>query len=180
MSRPWRFSWATTTFTRRGNCFSTRTVPFATGPREAVTIPWGDVYTAHVSTGVGNIEVYLSVPPAAIKRLKRLRLFQPLLGLGPVQSFLKKRVERSIRGPSDDRRSGTDVQLWGRVESADGRSLSATMSTPNGYDLTVSASLALVEHLLEHSVEGGFYTPSLLMGSGFAESLPGVKLDLNA
>ena len=160
--------------------WKTRTISFATGEREAVTIPWGDVYTAHVSTGVGNIEVYLAMPPKTIRRLKRMRYLQPLLGLEPVQAFLKKRVENSVQGPSDDRRTGTDVQLWGRAQSADGRSVSATMSTPNGYDLTVSASLALVTHLLENPVEGGFYTPSLLMGAGFAESLPGVTLTLNA
>lgn len=160
--------------------WKTRTIPFETGPREAVTIPWGDVYTAHVSTGVGNIEVYLALPPKAIKRLKRMRYVQPLLGLAPVQAFMKKRIEGSVRGPSDDRRAGTDVQLWGCVESADGRTVSATMKTPNGYDLTVSASLALVGHLLQNAVEGGYYTPSLLMGADFAESLPGVTLNLHA
>ncbi|NNJ78172.1 MAG: NAD(P)H-binding protein [Xanthomonadales bacterium] len=166
--------------TRVPLAWKTMTVPFQTGQRKAVTIPWGDVYTAHLSTGVGNIEVYLAVPPKAIGRLKRMRYVQPLLGLAPVQAFLKKRVEASVRGPSDDRRAGTDVQLWGRAESADGRSVSATMSTPNGYDLTVSASLALVGHLLQNSVEGGYYTPSLLMGADFAESLPGVTLTLSA
>lgn len=72
------------------------------------------------------------------------------------------------------------MQLWGRAESADGRSVTATMRTPNGYDLTVAASLALAGHLLENDVEGGYYTPSLLMGSGFAERLDGVSLALQS
>ena len=49
------------------------------------------------------------------------------------------------------------------------------MTTPNGYDLTVSAGLGIVEYLLENTVEGGYYTPSLLMGSHYAASLPGVS-----
>ena len=49
------------------------------------------------------------------------------------------------------------------------------MTTPNGYDLTVTAALGIVEHLLEQDVEGGFYTPSLLMGAGYAASLSGVE-----
>jgi short subunit dehydrogenase-like uncharacterized protein len=61
------------------------------------------------------------------------------------------------------------------VKSADGRKVSATMTTPNGYDLTVSAGLGIVAYLLENSVEGGYYTPSLLMGSGYAATLPGVS-----
>jgi short subunit dehydrogenase-like uncharacterized protein len=160
--------------------WKTRSVPFASGERQAVSIPWGDVYTAHVSTGIPDIEVYLALPPKAIARLRRLRRLQPLLRLGPVQSFLRRRIERGVSGPSDERRAATNVQLWGRVESADQRQVTATMRTPNGYDLTVSASLALVAHLLENAVEGGFYTPSLLMGAGFAESLEGVSLELSS
>ena len=153
-------------------------IPFAHGKRQAVTIPWGDVFTAYISTGVPDIEVYMSVPPSSIKGLRRLRMFQPLLGLGPVQSFLKKKAESKYSGPTEEGRTGSGSELWGEVASADGRMASATMSTPNGYDLTVSASLGIVEHLLEHPVEGGFYTPSLLMGADYAASLPGVTFNL--
>ena len=52
------------------------------------------------------------------------------------------------------------------------------MTTPNGYDLTATASLGIVEYLLENDVEGGYYTPSLLMGAEFAASLPGVEVSL--
>lgn len=158
----------------------TRNVPFAHAEREAVTIPWGDIYTAFVSTGIPDIEVYLALPPSTISKLRRLRWMQPLLRLGAVRSFLKTQVERKVNGPSDDRRAGTVTQVWGEVVSADGRTASATMTTPNGYDLTVTASLGIVEYLLENTVEGGFFTPSLLMGSGYAESLPGVSLEMQS
>jgi short subunit dehydrogenase-like uncharacterized protein len=158
--------------------YRTRRIPFAHGERMAMTIPWGDVYTAYVSTGVPDIEVYMSVPPASIDRLRRLRWLQPVLGLGPVQNFLKQRIERSVRGPSENRRGGTLAQLWGEASTADGRRVSATMTTPNGYDLTVTASLGIVQYLLEHDVEGGYYTPSLLMGPEYAATLPGVVLEL--
>lgn len=160
--------------------WKTRAIPFASGERMAVTIPWGDVYTAHVSTGVPDIEVYLALPPKTIERMRWMRRLQPLLRLGVVQSFLRKRIEKGVKGPSDDRRAATGVQLWGCVESADGRSLAATMQTPNGYDLTVDASLILAGHLLENDVEGGYYTPSLLMGAGFAERLDGVSFALQS
>lgn len=156
--------------------WKTLQVPFAHGIRSAITIPWGDVSTAFVSTGVGNIEVYMSVPPSTASRLRRMRFLQPLLGTRWVQEFLKRRIGKSVRGPGDERREKTESQLWGQVRSADGRSLSATMTTPNGYDLTVTAALGIVEHLLEHDVEGGYYTPSLLLGPGYAATLPSVVL----
>jgi short subunit dehydrogenase-like uncharacterized protein len=155
--------------------WKSRTVPFAHGERTAVTIPWGDVFTAYVSTGVPDIEVYMAVPPATLGHLRRLRWLRPMLGTQPVQSFLKRRVERAVSGPSDEIRAGTGSELWGEASTADGRSVSATMTTPNGYDLTVTAALGIVEHLLENDVEGGYYTPSLLMGAGYAATLPGVE-----
>ena len=160
--------------------WKTRSIPFAHAERTGVTIPWGDVYTAFISTGVPDIEVYISVPPAAIKNLRRLRVVQPLLGLSWVQSFLKKRIENKVSGPSDQERQESYSELWGEVVSADGRSMSATMSTPNGYDLTVTASLGVVEYLLHNDIEGGYYTPSLLMGPGYAASLPGVNFNLKS
>jgi len=153
-----------------------REVPFANGARMAVTIPWGDVYTAYVSTGVGNIEVYMALPVKSIGRLRLLRWLQPLLAARAVQNFLKRRIDTSISGPSDELRNQTGCQLWGEVSSADSRRISATMTTPNGYDVTVSASLGVVEYLLKNDVEGGYYTPSLLMGADYAVSLPGVTI----
>lgn len=160
--------------------WKTRTIPFAHAERQGVTIPWGDVFTAYISTGVPDIEVYISVPPSAIANLRRMKWVQPFLGLGPVQAFMKKRIEKKVSGPSDTTRKESFSQLWGEVSSADGRSVSATMTAPNGYDLTVTASLGIVQYLLENDVEGGYYTPSLLMGAGYAASLPGVEFKLNS
>jgi short subunit dehydrogenase-like uncharacterized protein len=124
---------------------------------------------------VPDIEVYMAVPPATVARLRRLRWAQPLLRLPAVQAFLKNRVQGRVRGPGDAVRERSYCELWGEVKSADGRSVAATMTTPNGYDLTVSAGLGIVAHLLANTVEGGYYTPSLLMGSAYAASLPGVS-----
>ncbi len=156
--------------------WKTRVVPFAHGERMTVSIPWGDVFTAHISTGVPDIEVFMAVSPATINRLRKLRWIQNLLAAPMVQKFLKRRIAQSIKGPDDARRERTSAQLWGQVRSADGRIVSATMTTPNAYDLTVSASLGIAEYLLKNDVEGGYYTPSTLMGAGYAQSLPGVSL----
>lgn len=158
--------------------WKTRMVPFAPGERQAVTIPWGDVYTAYVSTGVPNIEVYMAVPPARIAQMRRMRLLAPLMGLGFVQAFISKRIEKSVSGPSAEKRANTRSELWGEVVSADGRRVSATMTAPNGYELTVTAGLAVTRHVLENDIEGGYFTPSLLMGAEFAESLPGVSIQI--
>lgn len=145
--------------------------------RLAMTIPWGDVYTAYVSTGIPDVEVYMAVGPATVKRLRRIRFLGPLLGLGPVQTLLKRQVEKRVRGPSEKTRGKTGCVVWGEVADADGRVLRRRLRTPNGYELTVTASLGIVQRLLEgERPAGGYYTPSQLMGADYVLTLPGVSL----
>lgn len=158
-------AWKTRTFERDGE------------QRFAMTIPWGDVYTANISTGIPNIEVYMGVPPSSAQRLRRIRWLGPLLGTRPVQSFMKKRIEKSVPGPSEEKRAKTQTWVWGEVRDGEGREAKARMVTPNGYELTVTAGLGIVQKLL--GVErppGGYYTPSMLMGSDYVLTLPGVSL----
>lgn len=159
-------AWKTRTFERDGE------------QRFAMTIPWGDVYTAFVSTGIPDIEVYMGVPPKTAARLRRLRLLGPLLGLSPVQAFLKAQVAKRVRGPSGNARGKTGCVVWGEVRDADGRELKRRLRTPNGYDLTVTAALGIADRLLGgERPAGGFYTPSRLMGANYVLGLPGVTLD---
>ncbi|MCI4569153.1 saccharopine dehydrogenase NADP-binding domain-containing protein [Lysobacter sp. CFH 32150] len=157
-------AWKSRTFERDGQT------------RTAMTIPWGDVYTAFVSTGIPDIEVYTTVPPSSIARIRRLRMLGPLLGWAPVQAFLKRRVEKNVRGPSETTRAATQTYLWGEARGG-GREEKLQLRTPNGYALTVTAALGIVEHLLQHTAAPGYYTPSLLMGPEYVLSLPGVSMD---
>ena len=142
-----------------------------------MTIPWGDVYTAFVSTGIPNIEVYMAVPPSSARNLRRIRWLGPLLGSAPVQALLKRQVEKRVRGPSRDRRAASETVVWGEVRDEQGRERKAQLRTPNGYELTVTAALGIVERLLAGArVDGGYYTPSQLMGADYVFTLPGVML----
>lgn len=156
--------------------YKQREFAFPRGNRQAVTIPWGDVYTAFVSTGIPNVEVYMALPPRTIAGLRRLRWFTPLLGLAPIQWLMKRRVEASVRGPSAQRRGDTQSYVYGEVRNPRGDVRAATLTTPNGYDLTADAALAITRHLAtDKGPHAGYYTPSLLMGAQFVRSLPGVQ-----
>ena len=143
--------------------------------RSAMTIPWGDVYTAFVSTGIADIETYMAVPPQTIARLRRLRLLKPLLGLAPVQRWLQARAA-ATPGPDEARRARSGCTVWGEVANARGDEAKLMLVTPNGYDLTVSASLGIVERVLAARPPGGYCTPSQLMGADYVLGLPGVRL----
>ena len=147
-------------------------------PRTAMTIPWGDVYTACVSTGIPNIETYMALPAKTIRRMRWMRHLQPLLASRFVQDFMRKRVERDTPGPSAERRRDSGSYIWGEVRNAAGREVKLALATPNGYELTVTASLGIAEQLLSPSrpARGGYFTPSQLMDADYVLKLPGVRL----
>jgi short subunit dehydrogenase-like uncharacterized protein len=145
-------------------------------PRAATTIPWGDVYTAHLTTGAPDIEVYMAMPPATIARLRRWRWLAPLAGLGPLRRWLAGRAG-AVRGPSDARRAVSGCRVWGELRGADGTLHRAELDTPNGYDVTAWCAVGIVERLLRDPPrEGGYRTPSQLMGADWILSMPGVRL----
>lgn len=143
--------------------------------RTAMTIPWGDVYTAFVSTGIANIETYMAVPAKTIARMRWLRHLRWLLALAPLQRYLQDKAGRTA-GPDQQRRENSACEIWAEARNANGKQVAASLRTPNGYELTVSASLGIVEHLLASTPPGGYYTPSMLMGADYVLDLPGVAL----
>ncbi|MEJ2521330.1 MAG: saccharopine dehydrogenase NADP-binding domain-containing protein [Gammaproteobacteria bacterium] len=149
----------------------TRRIDFGDGEKLAMTIPWGDVSTAFYTTGIPDIEVYIPASEKLVARLKRMNFVRPLLGLGPVQRFMKSRIDKSVRGPGEEQRAKAPTWVWGEVESADGRRATGRIRVANGYDVTVAASLAIAEHVLGTPASGHF-TPARLMGRDFVTTLP--------
>ena len=150
-----------------------RRVDFGAGEKLAMTIPWGDVSTAFHTTGIPNIEVYVPMSPARLRALRRLNLVRWLLGLAPVQRWLKAKVGRQPPGPDDAERAATPTSVWGEAHDVAGRTVSARVETANGYTVTVHAALGIVERLLARAAEPGATTPARLMGARYVESLPG-------
>ena len=144
--------------------------------RTAMTIPWGDVYTAFVSTGIPNIETYMAASPKTISRTRWLRHVQPLLAFDAVRKFFEARAVDRARGPDAERRRATDCYVWGEARNTAGREEKLALTTPNGYTLTVHSALGIVDHVLRTPMPGGYYTPSQLVGADFVLKLPGVAL----
>ena len=150
--------------------WKTMEIPFPDKPRLAMTIPWGDLSTAFRSTGIPNIEVYMAVPPSAIASARRMRRFAKLLGFGPVQSFLKARVEKNVKGPTAEERDRERSHLWGRVTRGSS-AVTGTIETLEGYALTAETSVAIARRVLAGEVAPGVHTPSQAFGARFIETV---------
>lgn len=153
--------------------YKRRDIDFGRGLKHAVTIPWGDVATAWYSTGIGDIEVYLPVPPAAAVGMRVMDRLRPLLGRERVQEWLKEQVDKRVSGPDELARSRLRTWVWGEVRNARGERHTARLETANGYDVTLHGVLLTVRHLLEHPDAAGYFTPSKLFGARCVEQLPG-------
>jgi short subunit dehydrogenase-like uncharacterized protein len=153
--------------------YKTRRIDFGDGEKLAMTIPWGDISTAYATTGIPNIEVYIPGSPAMVARARRANWFKWLLGMGVVQSWIKRRIEKSVEGPSAAKRDAHPSYVWGEVTNVRGDKRTARIKTANGYSLTVTGALAVVEHLLAQEVPGGTCTPAKLISPDLVTRLPG-------
>jgi short subunit dehydrogenase-like uncharacterized protein len=151
----------------------TRRVDFGDGEKDAVAIPWGDVASAYRTTGIANIAVFIPTSPKRARGMRVANLARPVLRLGTVQRLMQRRIARTVAGPSAAARARHRTFVWGEVVDATGETRTARIVTANGYDLTVTGSLAFVEHLLSTTPPGGAYTPSQLLGASLVATLPG-------
>lgn len=153
--------------------FKVRRIDFGDGEKAAMTIPWGDVSTAYYSTGIPNIEVYLPGSPGMIANARRANWIRPFLGFSLVQKLIKARIAKTVKGPSEEKRARMPTFVWGEASNARGEKKTARIRTANGYSLTITGSLAVIEHLMKNKPAGGAYTPSRLVDPDLVTRLPG-------
>ena len=67
---------------------------------------------------------------------------------------MKRGIDRTVKGPSAAKRDAHPTFVWGEVTNARGDKRTARIMTTNGYSLTVTEALAVVEHLLANDVPG--------------------------
>lgn len=158
----------------------TRDIDFGKGPRTAVLMPWGDVATAYYSTGIPNIEVYMSFPPAMVRAMKASRAIGWLARLPGVPDLIRRRIRSGAPGPTDAERAQGLSLLWGRVEDDAGHSAEARLRTPEGYTLTALTSLLIVRKVLAGQVKPGYQTPGSAYGADLILEIDGVeRVDLD-
>jgi len=154
--------------------YKVRQIDFGNGFLNATTIPWGDVATAFYSTEIANVAVFIPLSERKVKQLKRLEKVRPILGWQWIQNLMKKNIDKKVTGPDKSKREKSETLVWGEVINGQGEVKTGRLTTANGYDLTVTGSIGIVEHLLSaDEIAPGYYTPSQLMGADYVCSLPG-------
>ena len=138
-----------------------------------MSIPWGDISTAHFTTGIPNIETYTGMAPKVYRMLKLQWAFNWLLRTAFIRNIIKKKIKAKPAGPSDEQRQKGKSFVWGEVKNGSGKTMQAAISCYDGYTLTAHTSLYITKKVLEGNFKPGYQTPALVYGENLIMEIPG-------
>ncbi|ELZ21515.1 saccharopine dehydrogenase [Haloterrigena salina JCM 13891] len=159
--------------------WKTREIDFGRGERPAVTMPMGDVSTAHYTTGIPNVEMYAVMPQPARTALRLHRYLSPVFESKPVRWTLKQ-LAGVREGPSERARDRGSAYVWGEARTegeggAEGERVVSRLVTPDPYVVTVDGAVTVAERVLAGDADAGFQTPAGAFGADFVFELEGVE-----
>jgi len=138
-----------------------------------MSIPWGDVSTAHFTTGIPNIITYTSIKPGVYRLLKLQGLFNWILRMEWVRNIIRKKIKKRPPGPDDEKRSKAKSLVWGEARDANGKIVSAHFSCADGYTLTAHSCLLIAKKVLQGDFKPGYQTPASCYGENLIKEIPG-------
>jgi short subunit dehydrogenase-like uncharacterized protein len=141
----------------------------------AMAIPWGDVSTAHVSTGIPNITTYTAMKPSVYRMLKFQFLFNWLLRTQWMRNIIQNKINQRPAGPSDEQRAKGKTYVWACVKNAKGEQRNASIQTSDGYTVTYEACLLIAVKILKGEWKPGYQTPASAYGEHLVHELSGTK-----
>jgi short subunit dehydrogenase-like uncharacterized protein len=154
----------------------TKTIDTGEGPQTMTAFPWGDVSTAHFSTGIPNVGVYVPVSERGQRVFRALNLLGPVLGVARVKRALKWAVEQTVDGPDERERETGSATFYG--EATDGEETARSrVRTPETYRFTALSVVEVLGRVLDGEAPAGYQTPSSAFGSDFVLSIDGCEFE---
>lgn len=140
-----------------------------------IQIPWADMVTSYVTTGVPTIEVFQVQEgefPSWIPRLAQSDFGRRLLAW-MIDTFFPE-------GPPASAQQERQTRIEATASNNAGESASAALITPEGYQLTFHSTLLVAKRVIDGYWEPGFQTPARVYGADLVLEVPGVtRIDLD-
>jgi short subunit dehydrogenase-like uncharacterized protein len=150
-------------------------VRFADRERMVYPITWGDLTTAHQSTGIGNIRAYLAYPGRVGSLMRWVGPFSMrVFAIGVVRRAAQKLAEKIIHGPDEHTRRTARCQIWAWAANEMGNETQAWLETAEAYHYTALIGVRGVEKTLELAPQGTL-APAQAFGADFVLEIPGTK-----
>ena len=139
------------------------------------SIPWGDVFTAFISTGIENITVYSAFSEFEANMARLGSFAFPAFKNEDILNAAEKVIETFIKNPDFKKRNESRCIFWGEATSRDGKKVSSVLETREGYSFTSESVLICAEKILAGDFRPGFQTPSTVYGPGLVYEISGTK-----
>ena len=155
-------------------------IAFPNAPQWGTSMPWGDIYTSQISTGIPNAIVYAALPWAACWGFKMINPVRGFLARPGMQKMLIALAGKFLDdGPDADARKNHRTCFWGRVSAEDGRAYSGTIEAPSTYAMTAETAVAIALESENRDSSGGYFTASMLVGADFLTKRRGYSVTLS-
>lgn len=154
-----------------------RSFDYGRGKRLSTAVSWADVFTAFLTTGIPNIEVYVEMNPVEQGMYWLHNRFAWMLNTIPGQLLLQAQVELLPEGPSDEERARQGRIIVAEAKDRSGRRAVSRLRVPDSYTFTALSAVAIVQRVLQGEVKTGFQTPARVYGADFVHDLEGVVLE---
>ena len=153
-----------------------RAFDFGRGPRPCLAVSWADVYTAALTTGIPDVEVYLEVEAWERAAFLGSRMFAPWYRAPLGRALLEAQVRLLPEGPTAAERARSRRVLVAEAEDGRGRRVRSRLHTPEAYTFTATTAVEAAVRALrgEARAAAGFQTPAQAYGADFVLGFPGV------
>lgn len=81
-----------------------------------------------------------------------------------VKNWLAKKIDTQPAGPDQQQLEQAHTYVWGEATNRAGDRVELKLTVMNGYKLTSLGALDVAQQVLMQAPEGGYYTPSKLLG----------------
>ena len=150
---------------------------YGQGMRASIALTWADLVTAPLTTGIPNVEVYAEADALTRNFFVLCGWFAAPLKSAPVRLLMAASAKLWPEGPSEAKRGSAPRVLVAEVEDRSRRKLISRLHSPDGYDFTPVAALAVAGRVLAGDFLAGFQTPAKVYGADLVLSLDGVRFE---
>jgi short subunit dehydrogenase-like uncharacterized protein len=154
---------------------SSRRIAFDGDPVSCILAPLADVATAFRTTGIPNIETYISSAPGMAYVARLGQHIAPLVERPAIRRFVIDTVLGARELPDEAELEAGSVTVWGRVSDEEGRAVEGLVRGPDVYLITAYAALEILRRTLEDEAQPGFRTPGGVFGPELIDELPDVR-----
>jgi short subunit dehydrogenase-like uncharacterized protein len=158
-----------------------RSFDYGGGDRWSTCVNWPDTFTATLSTGIPNVEVYIEADLLARSVYQIGGFFAAPLQLGAVQTLLNSGLGIGPSAPLGGRDASSAQVVVAEAEDNWRQCARVRLTTVDGYSFTALAAVEILSRVLAGEFHPGFQTPSRIYGADLVLTLAGtVRENLSA